>query len=79
MPPSAGRVGFGRKRLHDGGENQKALRRILDDTPRLRLRRPWDRAGDPANLGFLIDATFSDRIRCVYGFSTPMRRRNASQ
>ena len=40
---------------------------------------PWDRARDPAKLRFLIDATFSDRTRCVYGFSTPMRRRNANQ
>ena len=40
---------------------------------------PWDRAKDPANLRFLIEATFSDRTRCVYDFSTPMRRRNASQ
>ena len=40
---------------------------------------PWDRAGDAANLGFLIDATFSDRVRCVYDFSRTMRRRNANQ
>ena len=40
---------------------------------------PWDRAKDPANLRFLIDAAFSDRTRCDYDFSTPMRRRNASQ
>jgi len=39
----------------------------------------WDRTKDPANPGFLIDATFSDRFRCVYDFSTPMRRRNTNQ
>ena len=40
---------------------------------------PRHRVQDPANLGFLIEATFSDRTRCVYDFSTPMRRRNARQ
>lgn len=49
-------------------------------TPRAHVSvAPWDSAGDPANPGFLIDATFSDRIRCVYDFSTLMRRQNASQ
>ena len=79
MSPSAGRVVFGLKRSHDGGENQEALRRQPHDTPRLRLRRSLGQGRDAANLGFLLDATFSDRVRCVYDFSTTMRRRNANQ
>jgi len=40
---------------------------------------PWAKARDPDNLRFLVDATFNDRSRCVYDFSTQMRKRNASQ
>ena len=79
MPPFAGCVVFGRKRSHDGGENQEALRRQPHDIPCLSLRRSLGQGRGPANPGLLIDAIFRDRIRCVYDFSTAMRRWNANQ
>ena len=56
--------------------------RIIDNllAPRAFISvAPWHKASDPENLRFLIDATFNDRAKCEYDFSTPMRRRNAIQ
>jgi hypothetical protein len=32
---------------------------------------------NPENLRFLIDATFNDRLNCIYDLSRPMRRANS--
>ena len=37
---------------------------------------PWEKL-TVDNLEFLIDKTFSDRLRCKYNISRPMRRRNS--
>ena len=38
---------------------------------------PWEKASDPQRLRTLINLAFSDREKCNYDLSRPMRRRNA--